>query len=426
MESVMRRFYTLILWLLAPIVLGRLLWRGRVNREYWRRWGERFGYSSFLIPDSPIWIHAVSVGEVRAAQPLVQELRQRWPGLSLLLTTTTPTGSAQVRALFGDSVYHCYLPYDLPGPVNRFLDRFSPRIALIMETELWPNLYHGCARRGIPVIIINARLSPRSFQGYHRIRPLIRGTLRAVRFIAAQGKGDEQRFQALGATPEQLRVTGSLKFDQSFPAEIIEQGRKLRRQLGHDRPVWIAASTHQGEEQQVLEAFQQLRRNHPDCLLLLVPRHPERFDGVAELCRQQGFTLVRRTGDHACNVETDIFLGDTLGELLLFYAAADVAFVGGSLVPIGGHNMLEPAALGVPVITGPHLFNFSEIAAAMEEVGALCKVESHDQLAETVSRLLSSPERCADMGEQGRQLIEQNRGALQRVLELLRPCLDGY
>ncbi len=420
-----RRLYTLILCMLMPVVVGRLIWRGWRNREYWRRWGERFGRFSSPEMNSPIWIHAVSVGEVRAAQPLVREIKQRWPAIPLLVTTTTPTGSEQVKALFGESVLHTYLPYDLPGPVKRFLDGAQPRLALIMETELWPNLFHGCASRKIPIIIANARLSARSLRGYRRVSSLIRETLRSIYLVAAQGEQDAERFRQLGMEADRIRVTGSMKFDQPLPEGLQKHAGELRRRLGEKRMLWIAASTHQGEEEQILDALRQVRREHPDCLLMLVPRHPERFGRVAELCSRAGFRVVRRSSGRPCDQDVDIFLGDTMGELMLFYAASDVAFVGGSLVPTGGHNMLEPAALGKPVIAGPHLFNFTEIAAAMERAGALCRVADGAELAEVTSRLLSSPEERAGMGEAGRRLVQQNRGALQRVLDLVRPCLEG-
>ena len=420
-----RRLYTLILYMLMPVVVGRLIWRGWRNREYWRRWGERFGRFPSPEMNSPIWIHAVSVGEVRAAQPLVREIKQRWPAIPLLVTTTTPTGSEQVKALFGESVLHTYLPYDLPGPVKRFLDGAQPRLALIMETELWPNLFHGCASRKIPIIIANARLSARSLRGYRRVSSLIRETLRSIHLVAAQGEQDAERFRQLGMEADRIRVTGSMKFDQPLPEGLQKHAGELRRRLGEKRMLWIAASTHQGEEEQILDALRQVRREHPDCLLMLVPRHPERFGRVAELCSRAGFRVVRRSSGRPCDQDVDIFLGDTMGELMLFYAASDVAFVGGSLVPTGGHNMLEPAALGKPVIAGPHLFNFTEIAAAMERAGALCRVADGAELAEVTSRLLSSPEERAGMGEAGRRLVQQNRGALQRVLDLVRPCLEG-
>ena len=420
-----RRLYTLILCMLMPVVVGRLIWRGWRNREYWRRWGERFGRFPSPEMNSPIWIHAVSVGEVRAAQPLVREIKQRWPAIPLLVTTTTPTGSEQVKALFGESVLHTYLPYDLPGPVKRFLDGAQPRLALIMETELWPNLFHGCASRKIPIVIANARLSARSLRGYRRVSSLIRETLRSIYLVAAQGEQDAERFRQLGMEADRIRVTGSMKFDQPLPEGLQKHAGELRRRLGEKRMLWIAASTHQGEEEQILDAFRQVRREHPDCLLMLVPRHPERFGRVAELCSRAGFRVVRRSSGRPCDQDVDIFLGDTMGELMLFYAASDVAFVGGSLVPTGGHNMLEPAALGKPVIAGPHLFNFTEIAAAMERAGALCRVADGAELAEVTSRLLSSPEERAGMGEAGRRLVQQNRGALQRVLDLVRPCLEG-
>ncbi len=365
----------------------------------------------------------MSVGEVQAARPLVEALLQRYPRRTIMVTTTTPTGSAHVKRLFRGKVQHCYLPFDLPGATGRFLESVRPRLALIMETELWPNLFHGCAKRGIPLVVANARLSPRSLTGYRRILPLVRDTLRNVWLIAAQGEGDAERFRMLGGSPEQLRVTGSMKFDQSLPGDIPEKGSRLRRRLGGSRPVWIAASTHQGEEELVLKAFRLILQEHRDCLLVLVPRHPERFEQVAEFCQKEGFTLARRTDDSRYGQDTKVFLGDTMGELLLFYAAADVAFIGGSFVPVGGHNMLEPAILGKPVITGPHLFNFADIAAAMEEAGALRRVDDCFQLAEAVSGLLSSPEQRGEIGDRGRRLIEENRGALDRLLDLLAPIL---
>lgn len=419
-----RFFYSLILYLATPLVLLRLSWRGTKNPAYWRRWPERFGWFRAPTLHAPLWLHAVSVGEAQAAAPLVKALLARYPERSLVVTTTTPTGSQRVRELFGEQVFHVYLPYDLPGAVRRFLRRVRPQLALIMETELWPNLFHHCAAADIPVIIANARLSPRSAAGYGRIRALVKDTLADVSLIAAQGAADAERFRALGAVAERVMVMGNLKFDQAMPADIASQAQALRRQLGATRPVWIAASTHEGEEEQVLDALALLRQTQPDALLLLVPRHPERFPKVAALVQRHGYTLVRRTEGHACTADTDVFLGDTLGELPLFYAAADVAFVAGSLVPVGGHNMLEPAALGIPVLTGPQLFNFVDISAALLAAGAARQVDDSTQLAQVVGELLADAGQRQAMGAAGRQLVADNRGALERLLQQIATYLD--
>ncbi len=427
----MRRLYTTALYLLLPIVLGRLAWRGLRNRGYWYRWGERFGFFPAPKLRDPIWVHAVSVGETLAAAPLIRELLVRYPERSLVITTTTPTGSERVRALFGEQfvgqpggrVFHVYFPYDLPGAVRRFLDKTRPGLALVMETELWPNLFYCCARREIPVVIANARLSPRSARGYAKLGGLVRDTLDDISLIAAQGEGDAERFRGLGAPADKVTVMGNLKFDLHLPGDLEDRAEVLRRQLGTNRAVWVAASTHEGEDEQVLDAFARLRERRPDTLLLLVPRHPERFARVASLARRRGYDVVLRSEGRPCDAGTAVFIGDTLGELMLFYAAADVAFVGGSLVPTGGHNMLEPAALGVPVVFGPHLFNFADISRALLEMGGARQVEDSGELAEVVAELLDDPARRAEMGEAGRRLVAANRGALERLLGLLQPYL---
>ena len=402
-----------------PLVLLRLLWRGLRAPDYWRRWPERFGTTGQAPGEQLIWIHAVSVGEVQAAGPVVRALLESYPDYSLLVTTVTPTGSARVTALFGRQVAHVYAPYDLPGAVARFCNRVRPRLAIIMETELWPNLYHACQQRAIPLLLINARLSNRSVAGYRRVRGLAGETLAAVTEIAAQSEADAGRFESLGADPAVITVTGNLKFEQRIPASLLERAEVLRRDWGVGRPVWIATSTHEGEDELILDVFLQLRRRFSDCLLVLVPRHPERFESVAALCVQQGYETVLRSGHVGCTAETAVYVGDTMGELPLLYAASDVAFVGGSLVPHGGHNLLEPAALGMPVVTGPHVFNFVEICDLLIDAGAAVRVSDSGELLQTVTRWLGDANERHRVGQLGHQVVEKNRGALQAVMTII-------
>jgi 3-deoxy-D-manno-octulosonic-acid transferase len=426
-SNMMRALYSLLLYLLTPLVLLRLAWRGLRAPAYWRRWPERFAWLPVFAAVPRIWIHAVSVGETQAALPLVQALQARYPGHRILITTTTPTGSQRVRALFGDRVEHVYLPYDLPGAVRRFLDAVQPDIALVMETELWPNLFRACARHGIPLLVMNARLSERSCRGYGRFAALTRATLADVTHLAAQGERDAQRFIGLGAPAERVSVCGSIKFDLYLPASLREEAEVLRRAFGVERPVWIAASTHEGEDEQVLEAFRRMRAAdaHPNALLVLVPRHPERFATVAELCRAEGHSLVQRSSGSPCTAVTDVYLGDTMGELPMLMAATDLVFMGGSLVRTGGHNMLEAAALGLPVVFGPHVFNFEEIAERLLEAGAARQVRDAGELAAVVADWLADANARHRTGERGRVFVEQNRGARERMLALIEPHLSA-
>lgn len=422
-----RLIYSLLLYITVPLILWRLFWRGRLNHDYWHRWPQRFGWFKAPFLSKPIWIHAVSVGEVQAALPLIKQLHQRYPNHSIVVTTTTPTGSARVRNELGDSVFHVYAPYDLPGVVARFLERVKPVFALFMETELWPNQFYQCAQRNIPVVVANARLSKHSMEGYRRLSSLTQATLQQVSLIAAQSQQDADHFKILGMQPEKIQITGSIKFDLQLPDDLQQQGDVLKQQLygetGKKRPVWIAASTHEGEEKQVLTAYAQVRKVIPDCLLLLVPRHPERSSAVAALCEKNGLNVVRRSEHNACKENTQVFIGDTLGELMLFYVAADVAFVGGSLVSKGGQNILEPAALAKAVITGPYTFNFAEISKVMREAGALRQVSDENELASAVIELLNNPQQRKQMGENGYEQVEKNRGSLNCLLGIMTPLV---
>jgi 3-deoxy-D-manno-octulosonic-acid transferase len=408
--------YTLLFYAACPLILARLLWRGRREPAYRRRWRERLAWYGPAGPAArgAIWFHAVSVGEAEAAFPLIRAMARRFPGTPILVTTTTPTGSERVRAVLGEAVAHVYLPYDLPGAVGRFLARFQPRLSVVMETEIWPNLYRACALRGIPLAIVNARLSERSAKGYAKLGGLTRQTLAQVRLVAAQTEADAARFVAVGARPEAVAVPGNIKYDLELPEDYARQGAALRAALFGGRPVWIAASTHEGEEALVLRAFARLREDCPDLLLVLVPRHLPRFDPVAGLCQAGGWRLARRSlGEGAAGAE--VFLLDTLGELRLFYAAADIAFVGGSLVPVGGHNILEPALAGLPVVFGPHMFNFKDAAARLREAGGAAQIDDADGLARQVGAWLRDPQARRQAGENGRRFVETGRGALGRV-----------
>lgn len=419
----MRQLYTLILCLILPFVLLRLYWRSLKGPEYRRRILERFGILSTPKIRGSLWLHTVSVGETQAAEPLVRRLQKQFPDLPIVITTTTPTGSERVKRLFGDSVIHCYFPYDLPFAINGFLKTLQPRMLVMMETEVWPNLLALCERNAIPTILANARLSERSARGYARLGPFTRQTFGRIGLVAVQSPADAERFLGLGLPADRVRVTGSIKFDIRLPASLKEQAESLRRTWS-GRPVWVAASTREGEDEQVLDAHRRLLKNLPEALLVLVPRHPERFDKVALLCQREEFSVVRRSTGEPCGPEVQVLLGDTMGELTLFLAAADVAFVGGSLVATGGHNVLEPAALGLPVVFGPHMFNFAMISRMLLAEGAALEVGSATVLAEVVTDWLSDASLRARFGENGLRVVEANRGALERLFDIIRSYLQ--
>lgn len=413
--------YSWILRLALPLVLLRLYARSLKSPEYRRRIGERLALGR-PAPRADVWIHAVSVGEVQAAELLIRRLRVRDSAIQVLVTTTTPTGAARVRELFADQVAHRYTPFDLPGVLGRFLGQVRPSLVVVIETEIWPNMLAACERQGIPVVLANARLSARSARGYARLAALTRATLRRFACIAAQTQEDAERLVALGADAGRVRVTGSVKFDLRQPASQRETAETLRRAWGIQRPVWVAASTHEGEEALLLRAHRRIRERMPTALLALVPRHPERFDRVAALIARQGFSMARRSRYEPC-AEAAVLLGDTMGELPAFLAAGDAAFIGGSLVPTGGHNLLEAAAAGAPVAVGPHTFNFARITEMMIEEGAAVRVADAGELAERMLHWLGDAALRAQVGEQGRAVVERNRGALDRLMAALDDCL---
>jgi len=419
-----RFLYNFLTYLLLIPLAVYWISGGIVNRSYRDRLMQRFGFGFPKLQDS-IWIHAVSVGEVQAAVPLIHVLMQRFPLQKIIVTTVTPTGASRVVELFGEAVVHCYMPFEFPNAIRSFFTSVKPRVAMIMETEIWPNLYRGCGVRSIPLILVSARISPKSIPGYRRLVPLIRETLSHGIIIAAQSQADASRFLELGADPERTHVTGNIKFDIEFDQAIVSRGKQLRSALFACRPVWIAVSTHRGEEQQVLEAHRILLKAHPDLLLVLVPRHPERFTEVRELIEESSFTVVSRTSDQPATASTEVFLVNTMGEVPLFFAASDISFIGGSLVPIGGHNLLEPAIQELPIITGLYLFNTEETAENFVKHDACVVVANGVELAAAVLVLLDDPDEATKMGKRGLKVVEQNSGSLQRLLVLLEPLLNS-
>jgi len=414
----LRYLYSLLFYLALPFIFLRLLWRSRKNPLYRKRLAERLGFCPHRL-NQCIWVHAVSLGETIAAHPLIKALKIKYPHIPILVTNMTLTGSVRVAASLGDSVLNAYIPYDVPDAVARFIDRVHPKILVIMETELWPNLFAACKKRNIPIVLTNARLSNQSAKGYHRIKPLVSDMLTAITVLSAQAEPDASRFIELGMEKNRVKMTGSLKFDLEILPEVITKGKALRNQLGDTRLIWVAASTHNGEEEIILAAHRIIHQKLPNVLLILVPRHPERFDDVAKKIKEQGFHLVRRSEKNPCSENTAVYLGDTMGEMLLMYAASDVTFVGGSFVPIGGHNVIEPAALHKPVITGPYLFNFAEVSDLMLAANGMIKVEDAEQLSEKVIHFFMDEETRKKTGDNAFQVVEKNRGALKRQVDLI-------
>ncbi|HGY1015520.1 TPA: lipid IV(A) 3-deoxy-D-manno-octulosonic acid transferase [Aeromonas salmonicida subsp. smithia] len=417
-----RLLYNLLIHLGLPLALLALYKPKKGKPGFGARWAEHLGRTPASRQEAPLWIHAVSVGETLAITPLIRALKAERPDLPILLTTTTRTGAEQAAKL-GDLVVHRYAPIDYPWAVAAFLKCIKPRALWVMETELWPNWLAACEARHLPVTIINARLSERSCQRYARFQGAFDTLSRPLTHLLCQHQDDAERFARLGVGRERLAVTGSIKFDSQLGDEVQARGHALRQQLGQSRPVWIAASTHQGEDEQVLAAFDLVLQRHPQSLLILVPRHPERFERVAELCAPYG--CVRRTGGAPIRETDKVYLGDTMGELPLMLAAADVAFVGGSLVKVGGHNLLEPAALGKPCLTGPAYFNFSDITRQLVAQGGAALVADAAALGEKVSELLADEGERRQMGEQARAVVLRNQGALARTLSHCLASLES-
>ncbi len=426
----MLTLYQIALYIAFPVVLIRLIIRISRSRRYINRLPQRFGFG--LHPDDPsgggnrIWIHAVSVGEVNAAVPLIHALQANYPDRRFIITTMTPTGSDRVVQNFNHTVDHCYLPYDYPGAVKRFLNRLNPCMAIIMETEIWPNYIAECRGRNIPVIYANTRLSKKSYEGYLRFKKLISPILGKVDHFAAQTRADSERLVHLGANQDCVEVTGSLKFELDIPASALEAAQSVRRDLGFDRPVLVAGSTREGEEAHVLRAFFEAKRAIPDLLLVLAPRHPERFRKVYKLClRSNCKTVLRTRSSGVIDSDVDIYIGDTMGELTLLIAAGDIAYIGGSLVPAGGHNLLEACAASVAVIFGPHMFNFQEISDMVLERGAGVQVMDAQELAEVIVRFVNDPVLRNQYGSHGKGFVDENKGALSRILKIIDRSINA-
>lgn len=423
----MRFVYTLCFYVLIPLILLRLLWRSIAAPAYAKRWAERFGFFAGLKTDKKVvWLHTVSVGEFLAALPLIRRLQTN-EQIQLVITTTTPTGSERVRATLGESVFHVYAPYDVPDALARFFKRVRPALYLVMETELWPNTLAACAKRKVPALLINGRLSEKSARGYARFSRLTQPMLGDLSAALIQNKMDAQRFVTLGLPMARAHVTGNIKFDLSLTDELRERAAELKQQLSQQgqRLIWIAASTHQGEDEIILDVFAQLRRNQNinagSLLLILVPRHPERFARVVQLCEARGFTTKRRSRSEVTS-DMDILLGDTMGELMLLFGASDMAFVGGSLVPNGGHNFIEPAAWGLPLLSGEHLFNFAEVSGLLQDAGALSIAKDAEALVQQLFVLIADDIQRSERGTKALQVAVENRGALDKTLAII----DSY
>ncbi|OHV50548.1 3-deoxy-D-manno-octulosonic acid transferase [Photorhabdus temperata] len=417
------RLYQVLLYLIQPLIWLRLLLRSRKAPAYRKRWGERYGFCAGKVAAGGILLHSVSVGETLAAIPLVRALRHHYPFLPITVTTMTPTGSERVLSALGNDVNHVYLPYDLPGSMERFLNQVNPKLVIIMETELWPNLIFQLHQRNIPLVIANARLSTRSAAGYQKVGNFVKIILRKITLIAAQNQEDSERFIELGLRRSQLAVTGSLKFDISVTPELAAKAVTLRRQWAARRPVWIATSTHDGEESIILDAHCKLLKQCPNLLLILVPRHPERFTKAEELTKKAGLSYILRSSDKIPDANIQVVIGDTMGELMLLYGIADLAFVGGSLVERGGHNPLEAAAHAIPVLMGPHTFNFKDICAKLDQANGLITVTDSQSLFTEINSLLTDEDYRLYYGRHAAEVLHENQGALQRLLKLLEPYL---
>jgi 3-deoxy-D-manno-octulosonic-acid transferase len=419
----MRIFYSFLIALSTPFVLLYFALRGIRDHAYLGRWPERFGFFPEAVKKGGILVHAASVGEFNAAGPLIKALLKTHPDLPLTVTTLTPTGSERVQRELGDKVLHAYIPIDLGGAVRRFLNRLQPSIIIVMETEIWPNLYLQAQALNIPLVMANARLSGTSVQRFKHIPGFVEKVLQSVTWIGAQSADDADRLNQCGARPQAIEITGNLKFDLSISASLTEQGAALRTRLNSNRPVVVAGSTHEADENVVIPAFVELLGSLPEALLILVPRYPERFSRAKQLAQAAGLQTEMRSQSEICSEQTKCFVIDSIGELMTYYACADVAFVGGSMGEQGGHNALEPAALGKPVLMGPNMDNASEIASQLVQCNAARTVTNQQEFREVAETILTDGNLRDSMGQAGKDLVEKNKGALDLTLAAVRKLL---
>ena len=419
----MRILYSVLLYFLIPFIIFRLLWRSIKAPDYRQRWRERFAFYDKHYPHNVVWFHAVSVGEAEALFPLVRRFQDKLPEVRIIITTTTPTGSARVRAVMGQTVEHVYLPYDLPDAVGRFLNCFKPQLAVIVETEIWPNLFAHCGDHNIPLYLVNARLSEKSAHGYQKIPWLIHPVLANVKQILSQSEQDSERFVAIGAQKSQVSTLGNIKFDLEIPETTLSEGKALKSSLFKNRFVCLAASTHNGEELIFMEIYKALKPSIPELLLVVVPRHPERFMEVGKVCEQNGLKMITRTSNQGCTTDTDVYLADTMGELKMLYASADIAFVGGSIVNVGGHNPLEAAAIGVPVLFGPYMANFKQIADKILAQNAAIQCTDQEELTNVIQNLYSDVGYRKLLIGNGKRFVQTNRGVTEKLCEILMQAL---
>lgn len=418
----MKFLYSFIWVCLLPVVLLRLLWRSRKQPGYRRHWWHRLGFIPRMEQAGCIWIHAVSLGETRAAIPMIQSLLAMYPNKTIVLSHTTPSG-LEAGSKIDSRVQQVFFPYDLRLFIHMFLNRLRASCLIVMETELWPNVFSVCAARQLPVVVVNARLSQRSAARYARFPSVVTPMMQCATLIAAQTQADADAFISIGAPADKITVTGSVKFELTLPTDLAERGASLRTELGAARPILLAASTHSGEETLLLQALKIIQQSMPDVLLVIVPRHSDRASTIMKHCQQQGFSVAQRSQQQACTADTAVYLADTMGELLNFYQASDVAFVGGSLVAHGGQNPLEPAACGKPILMGPHVFNFIRIVDLLMEANALKMVNDVESLATHVLSLLRDPAARDCMGVAGQQVLADNRGALEKQLAVVASLL---
>jgi len=424
-----RLFYNILLWVLLPYIFIRLFWRARQQPEYLRHIGERFGFYSIQFNRPIIWLHTVSVGETRAAQNIIAQLRANYPNQLILLTHTTPTGRAASEQLYAGDVIRVYLPYDYPFAVNRFIHYFKPQLGILFETEIWFNLIHACRKSKTPLLLLNARMSDKSFRGYAKFAHLTSDALSNLAAIAAQTSEDATRLESLGA--KNVTVTGNLKFDIEPPPSMLEMGKQLRMRFNVVRKVFLAASTRDGEETLLLEAMQNV--HIPSLLFVIVPRHPQRFDEVATLLKKNNIPFLRKScfnsknglKGHTVPADIQVVLGDTMGELLGYYAAADIAFIGGSLLPFGGQNLIESCAVGTPVLIGPHNYNFAEVARKAVEAGVALQITDAEQLFQQIKFLMDSPSVLLDMKKRCKGFIESNCGATNKSMQIIAKALNN-